>query len=159
MPTMSRFVTGLLGLTLLGLGTPAAWAQPRPIPANLLRAGQSLTVGQMLVSQNDHFQLALQADGNLVLSQVSPPLVLWSSQTAGQPSAELVMQLDGNLVLYDTATPPNVLWSSQTNGHGGAPPFGPYLLLQDDGNLVLYTQVPCWTRDTGPLCPAGPPKP
>jgi hypothetical protein len=148
-----RLVTALVGLTLLGLCTPAAWAQPQPIPANLLRAGQSLSVGQMLVSQNDNFQLVLQTDGNLVLSQRFPNVVLWTSQTAGQPSAVLTMQTDGNLVLYDQATPPNVLWSSQTNGHEGAFPFGPYLLLQNDGNLVVYTEIPCWSAETGPMCP------
>jgi hypothetical protein len=153
MHIVSRLVTGVVGLTLLGLCTPAAWAQPQPIPANLLRAGQSLYVGQMLVSQNGDFQLVLQQDGNLVLSQLSSNLVLWSSQTAGQPSYVLAMQPDGNLVLYDQATPPNVLWSSQTNGHGGAYPFGAYLLLQDDGNLIVYTEIPCWSVGTGPLCP------
>ena len=148
MHIVSRLVTGVVGLTLLGLCTTAAWAQPQPIPANLLRAGQSLYVGQMLVSQNGNFQLVLQPDGNLVLYQVSPTLALWSSQTAGQPSSELVMQPDGNLVLYDQATPPNVLWNSQTYGHEGA-----FLLLQDDGNLVVYTEIPCWSAGTGPLCP------
>jgi len=143
-----RLVTALVGLILLGLGTPAAWAQPQPSPANLLLADQSLLVGQMLVSQNGNFQLVLQPDGNLVLYQVSPTLALWSSQTAGQPSYVLTMQPDGNLVLYDNATPPNALWSSQTFGHGGA-----YLILQDDGNLVVYTALPCWSADTGPLCP------
>jgi hypothetical protein len=148
-----RLVTGIVGLTLLGLGTPAAWAQPQPSPANLLLAGQSLFVGQMLVSPNGTFQLVLQSDGNLVLSQVSPNLALWSSQTAGQPSYVLTMQTDGNLVLYDQATPPNALWNSQTSSQGATPPFGAYLLLQDDGNLVVYTALPCWSAGTGPLCP------
>jgi hypothetical protein len=153
MHSVLRLVTGLVGLTLLALCTPAAWAQPQPIPANLLRAGQSLSVGQMLVSHNDNFQLVLQPDGNLVLSQLSPNFVLWTSQTAGQLSAVLTMQPDGNLVLYDQATPPNVLWSSQTSGHEGAFPFGPYLLLQNDGNLVVYTETPCWSAEIGLLCP------
>ena len=153
MHIVSRLVTGVVGLTLLGLCTPPAWAQPQLIPANLLRAGQALYVGQMLVSQNGDFQLVLQQDGNLVLSQLSSNLVLWSSQTAGQPSYVLAMQPDGNLVLYDQATPPNVLWNSQTNGHEGAYPFGAYLLLQDDGNLVVYTEIPCWSAGTGPMCP------
>ncbi|MFD0009159.1 hypothetical protein ACFVJ4_43440 [Streptomyces sp. NPDC127178] len=45
----------------------------------------------------------------------------------------LVMQYDGNLVLYrkrDGAA----IWSTGTHGHGGA-----YAMMQIDGNLVIYT--------------------
>jgi len=42
----------------------------------------------------------------------------------------LVMQGDGNLVLYG---PSGVGWSSRTNGQNGA-----YLVMQGDGNLVMY---------------------
>ncbi|MFB7667801.1 hypothetical protein ACFC1R_28415 [Kitasatospora sp. NPDC056138] len=43
---------------------------------------------------------------------------------------ELVMQNDGNLVLYSEN---GAVWSSGTWGHGGA-----YAKFQDDGNLVVY---------------------
>lgn len=41
----------------------------------------------------------------------------------------LVMQTDGNLVLYSRSTP---LWASNTVGRGG------YATMQSDGNLVVY---------------------
>ena len=45
---------------------------------------------------------------------------------------ELVMQDDGNLVLYDAGRS-RALWSSRTNGDGGA-----FVTMQADGNLVVY---------------------
>ena len=56
--------------------------------------------------------------------------VVWSLQRG---VGTLVMQgSDGNLVLYDGGS---VLWSSETNADWNA---GAYLVMQDDGNLVLY---------------------
>ena len=82
---------------------------------------------------------------------------------------ELIMQTDGNLVVYDlrngrspmwasdTAgasstravmqgdgnfvvyTGDQAIWASETDGHEGA-----YVRLQDDGNLVVYWQQPLW---------------
>ncbi|MEU9481811.1 hypothetical protein [Streptomyces sp. NPDC048191] len=45
----------------------------------------------------------------------------------------LVMQYDGNLVLYRKRDGV-ALWSTHTEGHGGA-----YAVMQTDGNLVVYT--------------------
>ncbi|CAG8757786.1 15042_t:CDS:1, partial [Racocetra persica] len=56
----------------------------------------------------------------------------------------LVMQTDGNLVLYDG---PTALWQSCTCGKGD----GPYrMVLQTDGNLVVYAGngLPMWTSNT-----------
>jgi surface antigen len=44
----------------------------------------------------------------------------------------LIMQSDGNLVLYTSSG--QTLWDSQTNGHLGA-----YAVLQGDGNLVVHS--------------------
>ncbi|MFJ8013612.1 hypothetical protein [Streptomyces sp. NPDC096339] len=52
--------------------------------------------------------------------------------------AELVMQPDGNLVVYAPGRPGGYklpLWSSGTYGNPGA-----YALMQDDGNFVVYRQ-------------------
>jgi Dual-action HEIGH metallo-peptidase len=57
------------------------------------------------------------ADGNLVLylrNQYGYDQLIWSSGTAGHPDARLVIQHDGNLVIYDHGTP---LWSSGTGGY------------------------------------------
>ena len=73
--------------------------------------------------------------------------------TSGTPTAsvsnakglKLVMQTDGNLVLYDAAK--KALWASGTSRKG----TGPYrLLMQPDGNLVLYDakKAPLWHTNT-----------
>jgi hypothetical protein len=95
--------------------------------------------------------LAVQDDGNVVLYD-SAHNALWSSDTYRRDQTitagnglgpgrwtdgsltRLVMQTDGNLVIYrkrDGAA----LWSSYTNGNSGA-----YLTMQSDGNLVIYRQ-------------------
>ncbi|MBF0431764.1 MAG: hypothetical protein HQK83_10825 [Fibrobacteria bacterium] len=51
---------------------------------------------------------------------------------AANNSVSLVMQPDGNLVLYRT-TDKNILWDTKTSGHAGA-----FVILQKDGNLVIY---------------------
>ena len=56
--------------------------------------------------------------------------VFWSTHTFGQ-SNRLVMQHDGNLVVYERHTPK---WASGTSGHPGA-----HLVLQADRNLVIYS--------------------
>jgi hypothetical protein len=52
------------------------------------------------------------------------------------------MQTDGNLVLYDYQHHP--VWASGTNGHPGA-----YLVIQKDGNAVIYKGItPLWATNT-----------
>lgn len=60
----------------------------------------------------------------------------------------LVMQDDGNLVLYQRTgrgQPATALWSTGTWGHPGAVAW-----MQGDGNLVVYdvTGAPLWSSDT-----------
>ena len=43
------------------------------------------------------------------------------------------MQTDGNFVVYSYEG--RVLWASNTNGRGEN-----YLILQDDGNMVIYSK-------------------
>jgi len=54
---------------------------------------------------------------------------LWSSKTNGHDGANAVMQGDGNFVVYQSG---HALWNSHTDHHGGAK-----LDMQDDGNLVI----------------------
>ena len=63
---------------------------------------------------------------------------LWSSGTNGKNAKKLVMQNDGNLVLYGPNGP---IWASNTSGNRGA-----FLMIQDDGNLVIYKAV--WSTQT-----------
>ncbi|MFD8932809.1 hypothetical protein ACFV0X_48905, partial [Streptomyces mirabilis] len=99
---------------------------------------------------------ALRDDGNLVVyraGSTAPGGVLWSSGSYARSQTiasgqnmkagwwtqsrytRLVMQTDGNLVMYrkrDGAA----IWSSRTSGHPGA-----YAIMQTDGNLVIYTST------------------
>lgn len=56
---------------------------------------------------------------------------------------KLILQTDGNLVLYNASNA--VRWSSGTTGKGGV-----RLSMQGDGNLVLYTaaNAPVWVSNT-----------
>lgn len=113
-------------------------------------------------------RLVMQPDGNLVLYS-SDNTPLWYSDThISSGSAKLVLQTDGNAVIYNQTQQP--LWSigyinnpnllsSVTKTMQSARMFqGQYmetadrryqLLLQPDGNLVLYSQSkPVWSTMT-----------
>lgn len=112
-----------------------------PVAGNSLKAGQQMVPDQYRTSSNARFRLYLQADGNLVLRNLSSGQAIWSSGTANKGGQRLTMQNDGNLVLYNASGTP--LWASGTTG-------GSYLLVQGDGNLVLYSAAgsPVWASNT-----------
>jgi nucleoid-associated protein YgaU len=95
-----------------------------------LTAGSSLAAGQAgITSPNGRYTLALQADGNLTLTDAAGT-VAWSTDTAGKDAARADMQADGNFVLYTADN--GVVWASDTGDAGAT------LDLQDDRNLVMY---------------------
>lgn len=94
--------------------------------------------------------LSMQGDGNLVIYTAAGKAV-WASGTTGSGTANyLNMQADGNLVVYTSTAKP--VWASGVSNADQlcAPdsmaldqylqsPNGQYkLLMQDDGNLVIY---------------------
>lgn len=104
-----------------------------------LTSGQSISTDDYLLSPDSQTTLALQRGGNLVV--YSNFKNSWNTGDTG--ATKLIMQGDGNLVLYNQA---NVaVWSSQTNGNPGA-----RLVLQTDGNMVIYSSgnVPLWATYT-----------
>jgi surface antigen len=68
---------------------------------------------------------------------------LWSSGTQDNAGAYAVMQPDGNLVVYAGGV---AKWHSHTNGFDGA-----LLVLQNDSNLVIYQGAAIWDRSHGLL--------
>jgi hypothetical protein len=92
--------------------------------------------------------------------------------TSANGRYKLVLQSDGNLVLYGPRNRP--LWSSNTQGkaiekcimqrdgnlvlylYNGQPVWtsntdrrpGSHLILQNDGNLVIYQPMPVWSSNT-----------
>jgi hypothetical protein len=113
---------------------------------NILANGQTLRPGQYLSSQNGMYELRLQADGNLVIYQVtSSTRPIWSTGTNGAGSnVYLGVQGDGNLVLYAmTEGIPQAIWASGSNRPAD-------LYMQNDGNLVMYASghSPAWASGT-----------
>ncbi|GAA3033448.1 hypothetical protein GCM10020229_51130 [Kitasatospora albolonga] len=122
----------LVGLVLLAATAPAAAAEDQPLSCEArslpgesqpLSPGDRLTAGQTLAT--DKVKLVVQADGNVVLhlwdqargNGLGP--ALWSTGTWGNPGAYLLMQADGNLVVYREGGGPTsggALWSTHTWG-------------------------------------------
>lgn len=126
-------------LDVLGSVFPQPGAPPTG-GCGRLDAGAALTRGQAVSSCDGRFRWVHQTDGNVVLYQGSAPL--WSTGTHGQATSGLVMQGDGNLVLYAPGGVP--LWASGTAGQPGTS-----LSVQDDGNVVLYRAgQPLWSTHT-----------
>jgi hypothetical protein len=70
-----------------------------------------------------------------------PPGALWSSNTSGTPANVAAMQSDGNFVMYKGST---AYWNSNTANHPGA-----FLVAQNDGNVVIYQgSVALWSTGT-----------
>lgn len=95
---------------------------------NTLAEGERLTEGQYLRSDFGNYQLLMQVDGNLVLSQAGFPI--WDTGTWGNPGAFAILQVDGNLVVYSSDLTP--LWDTRTWETAAS-----QLVLRDNGDLVL----------------------
>lgn len=72
----------------------------------------------------------------------SPNRPIWWTGTNGKPADRLSVQGDGNMVLYG---PGKYYWATWTQGKGAV-----HLVVQNDGNLVLYdtNNRPVWNSRT-----------
>ena len=123
------------------VGTPTA--PPSCASGTLLAPGQGLIAGTSqseIMTCGGQYWLAMQTDGNLVLYQAPMPSAptatpLWASNTVGSFGDRVIMQGDGNLVIYNPAG--NAVWSSGTAGHPGVrlAISGTVLSILDDVNL------------------------
>jgi hypothetical protein len=98
---------------------------------NILRMSEQLLSANndALTSPNGFYRLVQQSDSNLILYDLKEGKPLW---TPGLLSIHrTLMQSDGNLVSYGQDG--KALWASGTDGNQGA-----ILVLQDDGNLLIY---------------------
>jgi LysM domain len=84
---------------------------------------------------------ALRRDGDVVdVLRAGESLGIDQKLTSNNGKYTLIMQGDGNLVLYTESNTP--VWATRTQGSGAV-----RASLQDDGNLVLYTkEVERWLR-------------
>jgi hypothetical protein len=116
----------------------AVWT--RTMVIGTLGAGRLLKPGELLISPNRIYWLAMQTDGNAVIIK-NGKTPLWSTKTKSK-GAFLAMQSDGNLVVYSAAK--KALWATSVNRKGSV------LQLQNDGNLVVvYGRTPVWASGTG----------
>lgn len=95
--------------------------------------------GEVLMSENKKYRAVLE-EGNLIIysnaccNTEKRDKVIWSSGTAnkGQAPRRLIMQADGNLVIYDNLNKP--VWASNTDKKGE----GPFMVaITNKGELVL----------------------
>jgi hypothetical protein len=113
---------------------------PNPDLGTTLGVNQSIKAGQYLLSSDGSYKLNLSSNGFLDVINSSGSDV-WSPNTEQTGSGNfLVLQSDGNLVLYTSSNQP--IWNAATYGRGGT-----QLVMQTDGNLVLYTSsnTPVWS--------------
>jgi serine/threonine protein kinase len=107
--------------------------------SSTLSSGGFLQPGHSIVSRNDRFTLRMQTDGNLVDYTRPEKIALWQSGTSGNFNAYVVMQADGNLVVYPhgrtapaAGQPTSAIFQSGTSGHPGAS-----AALLNNGDLVV----------------------
>lgn len=132
--------------------TPAQIEENQAKPINPAKSGtdclltsESLEKDQYLQSPNGKIRLVMQGDGNLVVylindGETSP---LWASGTTDRihPPVRAVLQVDGNLKLFSDDGKER--WSSGSSGMGTS------LKIQDDGNVVMYSEgKKIWATNT-----------
>ncbi len=88
-------------------------------------------------------RFSLVMQGDGNLVLYGPFGAMWHTYTHGNNGASAVFQGDGNLVVYSAWGTP--LWYSGTHGNSNAT-----LAVQDDGNLVIYASngTPLWASGT-----------
>jgi hypothetical protein len=89
-------------------------------------------------------------EGLLALTDTATGKLLASYGKAGNPNAYLVLQSDGNLVIYNDFTNPTAIWVVN-HLSGVTISAGDHLTLGDDGNLAIYssTNSIIWASGTG----------
>ena len=97
--------------------------------------------GKFLQSKNGKYKLTLHTDGNLELS--SGTAIIWSTGTKNVDVKLYFQEEIGGEELRLYGKNQKVVW--KTKGRGKATK----LILQDDGNLVMYNTCDRPTWDTG----------
>eukprot|EP01084_Bolivina_argentea_P256709 432305_1 len=102
-----------------------------------------LYTGEALVSANRRYVAVLQSDGNFVVYDIGEnaqnyenAVAKWATHQQLNTGIDrfVILQGDGNLVLYQTGLPNTAIWAS--HDYDSSPGM---LIMQSDGNLVAYT--------------------
>ncbi len=137
-------------------------AAPLSAGPETVRPKTTLYHGDSVTSSDGRFRLAFEEDGNLVLRLLANGKELWSSGTAGSQANRVVMQGDGNLVIYSdgnlaingNSTPATItVWASDSDSEvrrQADRQAWSTLTLQNDGNLVLRSNngTVVWASNT-----------
>ncbi|MFI9273301.1 hypothetical protein ACIGXM_21650 [Kitasatospora sp. NPDC052896] len=132
---LKRAAVFLIGATALATAAPAAVAAPAPAPAAVAAKAPTRSMPRQHARSN-----AAPAASGVAATPVflTPGQSLQPGQNMTSGDTTLVMQTDGNLVLYlvgPTGQHVLPLWGTNTYGNNGA-----YAVMQNDGNFVLYRQ-------------------
>jgi len=124
-----------VGLAYLFVETQTGWEQLAQLRGSTSALGDSVAIsGAVAVCGAPAESGGVAGNtGRAYMFEAYPGLQLDPGQSLSSPDGRLrlVMQLDGNLVLYTPTG--HAAWASNTRGHTGV-----YALMQLDGNLVLY---------------------
>jgi hypothetical protein len=121
----------------------------------VLPPNQMMSAGQYLMSNNGRFRLVLQADGKLVITDSGT--VVWVADTNQTYSKTLYQKkmnqrlqfvISNSGFLYDPSK--KRLWIAEsTHSTDKSLWYNTCMVIQDDGNLVIYDQRTgnlCWAR-------------
>ncbi|XP_029911742.1 mannose-specific lectin-like [Myripristis murdjan] len=92
---------------------------------NSISTNEELHQGDYLLSNNGNYKAIFKDDGNFIIYK-------WATNTNGPGGNQVVMQGDGNLVIYTSSD--KAVWDSHT--HGNQDPRM-RLALTDEGQLVV----------------------
>ena len=120
---------------------PSPPPPPPPMFTNVMTSGMSLMEGQLLSDSTGTHVLIVQNNGNIVMNSKGSGVdkIVWQSNTIPNPPYNpfvLTMQVSGALVLQDAHG--TTVWTIPAPGTLN-PPY--QLVMQDDGNLVLYGEA------------------
>lgn len=115
-----------------------------------LKVNEQISAGQSLASHDGRYTATMQSDGNFVVYRVADSVAIWNTGTVGTGADHIVMQDDGNLVLY-TPDGRAVWWTGTVANANLANEF----TVDDVGRAVVVAYAPVWATST--VTPGGAP--
>jgi hypothetical protein len=96
----------------------------------------TLGAGDSLRSSNGRYRLQYQGDGNLVLVDTSTETPTWATHTDGRSTGFAGLDSSGVFMVRDGGG--SIAWTSGVSPQHPDIPGNYFLLVQNDGNVVMY---------------------
>jgi Astacin (Peptidase family M12A) len=93
-------------------------------------SAQRFMVNTNFLSKNLRYKVQYLSNGSLAVIRMRDNMVVWNTPTIGRGTGVVVMQSDGNLVMYENSG--EVIWSTNTYNN-----WDSKLTLENDGNLNI----------------------